>query len=221
MIRLLYTTRFQVLAVLLLMLLALVSAKAQNVVYQGQIDTLNVDQQPGDTYKWELYQDSTVNFATTPGDVTPGYANFVGGNTGPSVQVEWKEPGIYFFKVTAMNASGCTTNLKVGKMKVLQALPTATLTASPPVCEGAKITLEVTLTGTAPWKFTYTDGTNSWTETYILTSPYVITIDPGPSVTTSYTITSVTDKYGTNTAGSNTVIQIINPLPKPSSIYHR
>jgi len=74
--------------------------------------------------------------------------------------------------------------------------------------------------------FTYTDGTTEWTVTepdMSKTPPEVIhriTVDPGPTVTTQYWITSVTDRYGTNAVPSERTTQQINPLPAPSNIYH-
>jgi len=227
----LYIARYIALAVLLLLLLALAPAMAQNVVYQFKTTQLGIEEHPGDTYTWELYRDSTVNFAEVSGDCPATDAAFVGGNTSATVNVEWKEPGIYFFKVTARNSAGCTNNLKIGRMKVLHALPTATIVADSAVCQREKIELKVTLTGTPPWNFTYTDGTNSWTidnvtETDLRAKDlpiyiYVIKIDPGPNVTTDYWITRVTDKYGINEVPSVKATQQINPLPEKSTIYHR
>jgi hypothetical protein len=218
----LYIARYPALAVLLLLLLALAPARAQNVVYQGETTQLGVEPQPNDTYKWELYRDSTKNFVTAVPDCPTSDAEFVGGNTGTPVNVLWKEPGIYFFKVTATDKiTGCTSNMKVGIVKVLHAIPTVKLEASPAVCVGEKITLTATLTGTAPWEIIYTDGTNSWTVSNILSDTHLITIDPGPSVTTDYWVTSVKDKYGINLVPSDKTTQLINPLPAPSSIYHR
>jgi len=125
--KLLYIARYKTTAVLLLLLLALAPAMAQNVVYQGQITQLGVEQIPGETYEWELYRDSTVNFAVVPGDCPASDAGFVGGNKGADVRVEWKEPGMYFFKVTAWNVSGCTSNLGIGKVKVLPSIPKAVI----------------------------------------------------------------------------------------------
>jgi hypothetical protein len=208
---------------LLLLLLALAPARAQNVVYQRDTTSLAVTEVPGDSYEWVFYSDSTVNFAEVPGSSTPSYAEFVGGNIGSTVNVLWKEPGVYFFKVTAMNPSGCTSNLKIGIIKVLHALPTAIIT--PPdtagVCIGETVKLEVTLTGTEPWSFIYTDGTSEWTVTNIQLSPYILTVDPAPATTTQYWIKEVTDKYGTNKKPSDKITQKINPLPDPSSIIHR
>ena len=219
--KLLYIARYPALAVLLLLLLALAPAMAQNVVYQGETTRLEVEVKPGDTYSWELYRDSTKNFVTATPDCPTSDAEFVGGNTGTPVRVLWKEPGIYFFKVIAHDITGCTNNIGIGKMKVLNAIPTAKLEASPAVCAGEKITLTATLTGTAPWELIYTDGTNSWTVTNILSDTHIITIDPGPAVTTDYWVTSVKDKFGINLVPSDKTTQLINPLPAPSSIYHR
>ena len=218
----LYIERLAMLLMLLL-LLAVAPTKAQNVVYQRDTTSLAIEEVPGDTYQWELYSDSTVNFAVDPGDSSPSYAEFVGGNIGPSVNVLWKEPGNYFFKVTALNPSGCTSNLKIGKIKVLHALPTAIITPPDPagVCIGEPVEFGVTLTGTEPWSFIYTDGTSEWTVTNIQTSPYTLLVDPAPAATTIYWIKEVTDKYGTNLKPSDKVTQIINPLPDPSSIFHR
>jgi hypothetical protein len=227
--RLLYIAHFSVLAVLLLMLSSLAQAIEPIVVRQGEITDLNVDQLAGDTYSWDIYNDSTVNFAIIDGTaVANGDARFINGNnTGTAVQIEWLKPGIFFFKVTAFDITGCTNNLKMGIVKVLEALPTANIAAPDTVCAGDPITLEVTLTGTGPWGFTYTDGTNQWTETVpdVSKTPPVIvhsiTIDPGPTTTTEYWVTSVTDKYGTNLVPSDKATQVVDPLPEPSAIYHR
>lgn len=106
-------------AIILLLLWSLASAMAQRTVYQGTKTKLEVDQYTGDTYQWELYSDPNVNFAVVPGNCPPTSARFIGGGTGPSADVEWLLPGIYFYKVTAWNASGCTNNLKIGMIKVI------------------------------------------------------------------------------------------------------
>lgn len=220
MIRLLYIARFQALAVLLLLLLALAPAMAQNVVRQGETTTIAVEPQPGDTYTWELYSDSTVNFVVAPPDVAPSYAEFIGTTNSSTVTVLWKEPGTYFFKVHALNITGCTDNLKMGIVKVLEALPTAILTSTT-ICVGETATLTVEFTGTPEWSFTYTDGTTTKTVTGIQTSPYELKIDPNPKTTTEYTITSVTDKWGTNLypVDPPKVVQEVNPKPNSSQIY--
>ena len=118
MFRSLYIGRL-VLVVLLPILLALAPARAQTVVPQGSSNTLVVVAVPGDSYSWEIYNDPSVNFATVPGNCPATAATFVGANTGPSVVVQWLQPGIYFYKVTARDATLCTMNFKIGMFKVI------------------------------------------------------------------------------------------------------
>lgn len=102
-------------------MMTVASATAQRTVYQGQVTPLTIVPHPGDTYTWELYTDSTVNFAVAEGDVTPDMAYFVNGkNTGPTVEVAWLQPGTYFYKVTAVNVIECTNHLKVGMIVILE-----------------------------------------------------------------------------------------------------
>ena len=223
--KLLYISRYLSLAVLLQLLLALAPVQAQNVAYTGQTTTFAVEQQDGDTYKWDLYDNGIGNFATKTDYCPATSAVFVGGvNTGASVDVKWLKAGIYFFKVTAFNVTGCTSNFKIGMIEVKVAV-TAVIT--PPdtagVCIGLPVSLEVKLTGNAPWSFTYTDGTTEWEVTGVTDAqnPYIIWLDPKPATTTNYWISKVSDLYGTNTEPSNTVTQRINPLPDPSTIIHR
>jgi hypothetical protein len=218
--KLLHIARFSVLTVLLSALLAVAPAVAQNVVHQGETTPLGVVEVPGETYQWELYTDSTQNFATYPGDCPATSADFVGASTGATVNVQWKLPGTYFFKVTAWTVTGCTNNLRVGKMKVLPAIPTAKLTTEA-ICEGDPLKIHVSLTGTAPWSFTITDGTNSYlyTAPAVADSAFEATIIPPPKVSTSYWVPVVKDKWGINTTSSDTVLQVVNPKPATSVIY--
>jgi hypothetical protein len=200
------------------LLMAVAPAMAQNSVYAGHASDLSVVPIPGDTYVWELYKDITgINFATDPGNCPPGDAYFTGPATGPAVNVMWVTPGVYFFKVTASRA-GCTMNLKVGKMTVLDSLPTATILDPQPLCSGSTANLTVQLNGTPPWSFTYTDGTTPVTINGIMTSPYLLPVSP--TITTNYTITSVTDIFGTNNIPSNTVTLIVKPTPVTNPIWH-
>ena len=219
MIRLLYIARYKALAVLLLQLMALAPAMAQNVVFQGETSTLAVEQKAADYYVWELYDDPTVDFAKVPGNCPVTSATFVGSNVGASVQVQWLKPGIYFYKVTAYDVTGCTMNLEIGKMEVKPSLPTAELLQPEPdwICIGEMALLEVKLTGVAPWEITYTDGSSFWTVSNITESTYNLQVSP-PS-TTQYWITSVKDVNATNLTPSARVVVVVNPKPDISKIY--
>ena len=105
---------------LLPLLLALAPAKAQTVVYEGVTTQLNINAIAGNTYEWKIYNDATLDFSleSSPGCPVTA-ANFTVGNTGPSVEVKWLKQGIYFYKVTAHDATHCAMNLKVGMITVL------------------------------------------------------------------------------------------------------
>lgn len=206
------------LVVMLPLLLALAPAMAQTVVYQNESTTLAVVQVPGDTYEWEIYSDGTVNFAKVSGNCPATSADFVGVNTGASVNVKWFKPGTYFFKVTAHDATNCTMNLKIGIIVVKEALPTAIISPpTNPICTGDTAPLEVTLTGTGPWSITYTDGTNVWKAT-IAENENKYTIFVKPNATTNYWITEVKDQSGTNSVPSTSVELQVNPKPAMSKI---
>ncbi|MFZ4520110.1 MAG: hypothetical protein ACOYNC_00315 [Bacteroidales bacterium] len=211
---------FRLLVVLVPLLMAVAPAMAQNTVYVNNTTVLSVIDVPGDTYVWELYKDvGGVNFATDPGNCPIAEAYFISAiNTGPTVTVMWTTPGTYFFKVTATRGT-CSSNLKVGKMIVLDELPTAVFEPPEPICEGSTANLSVLLTGTAPWSITYTtDGINPVTINGIMTSPYPIPVTP--LATTTYQIISVTDSHGTNNVPSPAVTLIVKPKPVTNPIWH-
>ena len=209
---------FRLLLVAIPLLMAMAPAMAQNTVYAGQTSTLSVVAVPGETYEWELYDNVTnLNLAVVPGNCPITEAFFVGGiNTGPIVQVTWLVPGTYHWKVTT--TSSCTNNIAIGRMIVLNDLPTATIVDPQPICSGETANLAVVLTGTSPWSITYTDGTIPVTINGIMSSPYNIPVSP--LVTASYWITNVTDAFGTNNNPSNTVTLIVKPTPVTSPIWH-
>ena len=208
----------RLLLVLLPVLMATAQAMAQNVVFAGQTTELSTVQVAGDTYLWELYDDaSNVNFATIPGNCPITKAFFVGNiNTGPIVNVSWLSPGIYFFKVTASRA-GCTKNLKVGKVTVMESAAYATILQPTPICKGESTSLNITLTGDAPWEIDIFDGNVTTTYDSINSSPFILNIMPLTS--TVYTVTRVTDATTTNTMPSNSVTVTVKPKPIGSHIY--
>jgi hypothetical protein len=226
-----YIARFRALAIILLLLLALAPAMAQiavpkYVVYQGETTTLGVVEVPGETYSWELYNDSTVDFAITPGACPTNLADFVGGNIGPSVQVEWKEPGIYFYKVTAWSITGCTNNIRIGVMKVLESPPKAVLEVNPDsICEGEWAELIVEFSAKGPWNMRLQaldpeSGTASIEVfTNIQETDNPLRIPVGPKTTTEYTVIEVSNKFGVQTEPSNLVKLTVHPLPLKTPIY--
>lgn len=139
-----------------LLLLALVPAMAQTVVYTGEMTTLSVKQNGADTYQWALYSNPTVNFVIASGDPSPiSYAEFIGPDSGSTVHVKWKKAGTYYFKVTAFDAAGCATNMRLGMIKVEQASTNMVLTATKmdALCFGDKGSIEFTATNVKVGKY--------------------------------------------------------------------
>lgn len=214
--------------ILLLMLAGMVMTPVMaqtNIVYAGQTAPLSVVEVTGDSYTWEIYSDVTgVNFATVPGNCPGSEAFFVGGvDTGPSVNITWLKPGTYFVKVKAVRA-GCTDNIKIAKIIVIEELPTAVLAVNPAeICIGESATLAVTFTGKEPWSFKLqvrdANGTTIQDYSGINASDNPYTIQVGPTLTTEYTVIEVTDAYGVQKDPSNTVKLTVNPLPRSSRIY--
>ena len=206
-------------------LMGMAQARAQgDTVCVGQTSVWTVEEVPGDTYTWELYNDVVgINLAVVPGNCPPGEATFVGGvNTGPSVEVMCLVPGTYFIKVTAVNSCP-TNNIKLGRIVVEECYSYATLLEPPPVCAGDTAVLTLEITGSAgPWDVTFTDGTTTWTILDIPVSPYSFQLIPTPTVpgTYQYWITSVTGGNGlTNNTPGTPVTLIVNPKPVTSPIY--
>lgn len=207
------------LLVFLLVTLAMEQAMSQTggVVHAGETTELSVIDMEGHSYYWELYCDvEGVNFANTSGNCLPGSAYFIGGNAGPTVTVMWSTPGLYFFKVTAYNAGGCS-NLKVGKMQVLQPLPTAEFVDVSPICFGEIATVTVLLTGTPPFAITYTDGIDTIRVDNITDHSTDLLLTP--LVTTNYWITNVEDTHGyPNSELVGPAVVIVFPLPQIISL---
>jgi hypothetical protein len=82
-------------------------------------------------------------------------------------------------------------------------------------CNGTPVNLTVTLTGTAPWNITYTDGIGSFNAT-ANSSPYTLSVNP--STTSTYTITGLSDALGCPVIGADmTGSALVTVNPRPTS----
>ena len=204
----------------LLVVSAMAPAMAQYTSYQGKIDTLAVTPEPGVTYSWELYTNPPPDFATTSGTVTTE-AQFIGGNSGPMVRVQWFIPGIYFYKLTA-TIPGCTNNIRVGMVEILPSMPTLAIDPDT-ICAGETANLSVGFfSGTGPWNITIEDNdpvSPDMIFNNISTNPFIVPVSP--LVTTSYRITSVTYISINFTFSDPTewLQLVVHPLPVTSPIH--
>lgn len=150
-------------------------------------------------YQWQISYDNGGTWTDIPGANTLNY-------THPPIA-----PGTYSFRLLSA-AAGNINNVNCRyisapiTLNVLSS-PAGTLTGNSPLCMGNQGTLTFTPTGgTAPFLITYTDGINVYTESGVAAGiPW--NLNPNPTSTTTYTLTSVTD--GNNcfdTSNSSTTI---------------
>jgi len=145
---------------ILLGMLAVASAAAQKpvpLIEVDQCDVIDVGVQefPGDRYIWDLYADSTLNFAIEDGDVDWDIYFEQGIKVGPRIRVHNLPHGIYFLRVMVWDDVQCTNNLLVFKLVVHEVLPTVEGEADP-FCFGDLNEARITFTGRGPWDLHYT-----------------------------------------------------------------
>ena len=124
-----------------------------------------------------------------------------GGNlvqtTGSSVTANPSQAATYTATGTYTTALGTVTDTKTISVG-LKTSPTATLSGGGTInIEPGSASLQVALTGTAPWSITYNaNGVNPQTITGITNSTYTLSVSP--EVNTNYTLTSVSDAVCNN-----------------------
>lgn len=113
-------------------------------------------------------------------------------------------PGNY--TVTVTNDIGCQgTSAPVAV--TVNTRPTAAVSGAGSICPGGSTTVQASLTGTAPWSITWSDG---FVQNGIATS--VASRSVNPSSTTSYSVTSVSDASCSGTSSGSAVVTV-TPLP--------
>jgi len=107
---------------------------------------------------------------------------------------------------TLQSVAGCDSIATV--VIATQPVATARVSGGNPICLGQTTTISISMTGVAPWTLTYSDGSSPHTITGIMSSPYVLTVSP--AVTTTYSLTSVSDVKCSNTALNSSVTVIVS-----------
>ncbi len=115
------------------------------------------------------------------------------------------------YSLTAVSDAKCTGTVSGSANINITPKPSATLSGSANICAGASTNLSVSLTGTAPWSLTYTDGTNPQTISGILASPYNINVNP--SSTKTYTLQNLSDASCVGTTLTGSPIVLVYSLP--------
>ncbi|HNW97406.1 MAG TPA: gliding motility-associated C-terminal domain-containing protein [Bacteroidales bacterium] len=146
----------------------------------------------GTTYSWT---------ASATGSIS-GYSSGSGNSIAQTLTNSGASAGTVTYTITptANTCSGTPVNVVI----TVNPKPTAVLSGTTTICPGVNTNLQVILTGTAPWTYTYNDGTNHTVT--LNSSPATITVNPTSA--TTYTPVSVTDANCTGTVSGSATISV-------------
>ncbi|MCX6246170.1 MAG: PKD domain-containing protein [Bacteroidetes bacterium] len=166
---------------------------------QGQIVQLNGSAQHYSTVQWTSTGDGLFsNNAILNPTYTAGTGDLLAGT--------------FKLILTANGSLTCHAEISRDTLSVsIFPLPTATISESANICEADTASVVVNLTGTPPWSITYTDGVKSVTVSPIGTSPFILQVNP--SVTTSYSLTALSDDHCNGISFTGTAIIFVHPKP--------
>ncbi|MFI5218353.1 MAG: PKD domain-containing protein [Bacteroidia bacterium] len=115
------------------------------------------------------------------------------------------------YTVTAVDDNNCTGTVNGSVLVTVNQLPTAVLAGSPVICNGQTANLAVTFTGTAPFVFSYTDGTNIFGPITTFNNPYTLTVSP--TANTIYGMSGNVTGAGCIGATAGSASVTVNQLP--------
>jgi ribosomal protein S8E len=119
------------------------------------------------------------------------------------------------YTVTALSDANCTAqagDLSGSAVVTVNPRPTAAVSGGATICNGGSTTIQAALSGTGPWNLTWSDGAN---QNGVATSP--ATRNVGPSATTIYTVTALSDANCTAQAGDLTGSAVVTVNPRPTA----
>ncbi len=157
----------------------------------------------GNTASVAAQTNVTLSWSIENGQITSA-------TTGTSITYTASASGPVVLNVTATSSCGTSEATKV--VNVL-AHPAAAVSGGGTISPGQTATINVALTGTAPWSVTWSDGLTQSN----LTGSYGRTVSP--AATTTYSITSVSDASCTGTGSGSATVTVLTPLPRSLQLY--
>ncbi|MBK9391786.1 MAG: hypothetical protein IPN68_16945, partial [Bacteroidetes bacterium] len=154
----------------------------------------------GITYQWQEFTAAWANVSDNA---------IYSGTTTASLTITNPSAGMNGYKYRVIVSGTCTPAVTSDGNAILSvnSRPTSVLSGTATICNGSSTNLSVVLTGSQPWSLTYSDGSTPTTVSGITTSPYTISVSP--SLTTTYTITALSDinctSLGADMSGSAVV----------------
>jgi hypothetical protein len=144
---------------------------------------------------------NTIQLCATGNGLSYQWSN--GGNT-PCINVS--AAGVYY--VTVTDQYGCTGSANT----VITVMPplSATLSGTNDICMGDQANIIINFTGLPPFTYSYSNGTTTFGPFTTSNNPTIISVSP--TVSTSYSLTAVSDVCGNGTV-SGTAIITVHLLP--------
>ncbi len=158
---------------------------------------------------------------TLPFDVsydTPGGVVVLNDHNANTITINNALAGDYeVLSLVDNGGAGCVaTDLGSAVTVTVVPAPTALVSVPPAAtCSGETVTLTFNLTGTPPFNVDYTDGSGTFSFT---TNSTTHTIDVNPTLTTTYTITSITDATICSGAAGDDATVNVNTPPTSASL---
>lgn len=112
--------------------------------------------------------------------------------------------GYFVFRLTA--STGAAARISIVALAAGIVVPTATVSGQASICTGSSTVLRAELTGTPPWSLVWSDG---FLQDGVLSSPATRSI--GPTVSTTYSVTSVTNSHGQGSVSGSTSVLVFPP----------
>ncbi len=157
----------------------------------------------------------TINFTGTAPftyEYSNGTSTFGPFNTNNlSVSIPVSPANSTTYSVTAVSDNNCTGTFSGAAIVTVNQLPTATLTGNPVICNGQSTSISVSFTGTAPFVYSYSNGTNTFGP--FTTSLNPTTIAVSPTSNTTYNLTATVTGAGCTGTTSGTASVVVHPLP--------
>ncbi|MCK4749529.1 MAG: HYR domain-containing protein, partial [Bacteroidales bacterium] len=121
-------------------------------------------------------------------------------------------PGMLGMSMVMNDPSGNTnlpfSTILSNSLEIYTELPMASLAGTPEICEEEEAVLSVFLTGRSPWSFDLSDGSTITPFTDVTLSEYQVIVTPDK--TTTYRITSITDRNGVVNSGTGNFEVTVN-----------
>ena len=119
------------------------------------------------------------------------------------------------YTYTYTDINGCTNTSAAANITV-NALPTAVISNNSTICLGGSAQLHIDFTGTGPWNYMVSDGSQNISGT-ALNSSHDIIVTPPTQGEHNYSITSVSDANCTGTSSGTVLVKVLT-APPPQNI---